>query len=272
MAKSLLKQQIDDYQKQGYFFPIDVLNEDEVRFYRNSLEEAEALYGEQKFANTEWGLKTHLLMTCFDSLIRHPKILDVVEGILGPNLLCYESSFFSKPPRDDKFIGWHQDPTYWGLNSNDFVSVWVALSPSKVKSGCVRVLPKTHQQGIVPHIDTFDPRDMLTRGQKVSVNIDENQAVNMELEPGQASLHHVNIFHGSNPNCSDYRRIGFSIRYIPTSISPIAGTDSAMLVRGADTYGYWELEKRPKTDFEPEMIAYHQNLRDQRMNILMNLS
>lgn len=78
--------------------------------------------------------------------------------------------------------------------------------------------------------------------------------------------------YGSNPNCSDYRRIGFSIRYIPTSISPIAGTDSAMLVRGADTYGYWELEKRPKTDFEPEMIAYHQNLRDQRMNILMNLS
>jgi len=268
-----INQQAKFYHQEGYVFPISVLNAQDAEEYLNYLEQVETQYGIENFVNTNWGLKPHLLMTCFDDLIRHPAILDVVEAILGPNLLCYESAFFSKPAHDDQFISWHQDPTYWGLASNEFVSAWVALSPSKIESGCVRVLPRTHKDGILTHVDTFEEKNMLTRGQTVTGNLDESEAVDMELELGQMSLHHVSIVHGSNPNRSDYRRLGFSIRYIPPSVKPITDVqDSAMLVRGTDTHGYWDLEKRPKIDFAPEMIAHHQEIRDRRMNILMNVT
>ena len=137
-------------------------------------------------------------------------------------------------------MSWHQDLTYWGLDPADIVTAWIALSESGPQNGAMRVIPGTHTSEVVPHKDTFAANNLLSRGQEISVEVDETKAVTLELEPGQMSLHHVKLIHGSEPNPSDKRRIGLAIRYIPTHVRQIAGmTDSAMLVRGADAFGHF---------------------------------
>ena len=121
----------------------------------------------------------------------------------------------------------------------------------------------------MPHSDTFDDKNLLSRGQEVSVEVDESQAVDIELEPGQMSLHHVQIVHGSSPNLSQFPRIGFVVRYISTEIEQTSGfRDSAMLVRGEDHYGHFDLESPPDRDFDPAALAHFDRLRDQRKQIL----
>ncbi len=149
--------------------------------------------------------RSHVLFSWIDEMIRHPKILDAVEDLLGPDILCWNTSFFIKEARDPGFVSWHQDATYWGLSSSDVATAWVAMSPANKVSGCMKFVAGTHLKQ-VEHEDTFDKNNLLTRGQEIAVEVDEAQAVHVELKPGQASLHHVLLFHGSEPNRSDERR------------------------------------------------------------------
>ncbi len=248
---TLSADQIRHYQDQGYVFPHRVLDDAEVADYRAKLEaveRSETDAGHLKF-------KPHLVFTFLDDLIRHPKILDAVEGVIGPNILCWGTNFFTKEPKTTNFISWHQDLTYWGLDPADIVTAWVALSPATVASGCMRFVPASHKMEIVPHKDTFDENNMLTRGQEVAVEVDENDAVDIELKPGEMSLHHVKLIHGSNANSSDDRRIGFAIRYIPAYVRQVVGDkDSAVLVRGVDSEGNFEHETPPSADLDPAAL------------------
>ena len=116
-----------------------------------------------------------------------------------------------KEARNPSYVSWHQDLTYWGLDCDDLVTVWVALSPASEESGCMRVLPGSHRQELLPHEDIYDPDNMLTRGQEISIHVDEQAAVAMALEAGQMSLHNVRLAHASGPNRSGDRRIGVSL-------------------------------------------------------------
>jgi ectoine hydroxylase-related dioxygenase (phytanoyl-CoA dioxygenase family) len=137
------------------------------------------------------------------------------------------------------------------------VTVWVALTPSTPLSGCMQVVPGTHTRQ-VDHTDTFDEKNFLTRGQEIAVEVDKSKVVDVVLAPGEMSLHHVLLFHGSEPNRADHRRIGLSIRYIPTHLRQLgAPRDSATLVRGVDTFGHFEHEPAPKDAFAPEAVALH---------------
>jgi non-heme Fe2+,alpha-ketoglutarate-dependent halogenase len=149
------------------------------------------------------------------------------------------------------------------------LTVWVALSPSTARSGCMRVVPGTHLREVVPHSDTFSERNMLSRGQEIAVEVDEAHAIDLVLEPGQMSLHHVKIFHGSHQNRAEDRRIGFAIRYLPPRIHQEVGADAATLVRGEDRFGHFELEPAPAYDLVSEAVAYHRLVRDRRLAILM---
>jgi Phytanoyl-CoA dioxygenase (PhyH) len=268
MGKLLSDAQIRQYRNDGHLCPIRVLAAEEAAHYRARLEAAEAaadgsLPGPYKH-------KPHLVYTWAQELVRHPRILDAVEAVVGPDILCWESVFFNKEPRTPDFISWHQDITYWGLEAEgDVVTAWVALSPSTPESGCMRVVPGTHRREVVAHADTFATGNMLSRGQEIAVEVDEDHAVDLVLEPGQMSLHHVKIFHGSHPNRSADRRLGFAVRYLPPQVHQEVGADSATLVRGQDRFGYFELEPAPAHDLAPEAIAYHQRVRDRRMAILM---
>ena len=258
--------QIRSYHEQGYLFPLRVFPAEVAERYRRQLEAFEAEGGEVRQALRH---KPHLLFTFLDQLARNDAVLDAVEGVIGPNILCWASSFFTKEPHSENFISWHQDLTYWGLDPADIVTAWIALSPSTVESGCMRVIPRTHTQEVAPHKDTFAERNMLSRGQEIAVEVDEAHAVDLVLQPGQMSLHHVKIFHGSHQNRADDRRIGFAIRYLPPHIHQEVGDDAATLVRGEDRFGHFELEPAPAYDLAPEAVACHQRVRDRRLAILM---
>jgi ectoine hydroxylase-related dioxygenase (phytanoyl-CoA dioxygenase family) len=142
------------------------------------------------------------------------------------------------------------------------------MSPANKVSGCMKFIAGTHKQQ-VQHEDTFDQNNLLTRGQEIAVEVDEAKAVHVELKPGQASLHHVLLFHGSEPNRSDDRRIGLAIRYIPTHLKQAVGTrDWATLVRGKDTYGHFQPEYVPKRDLEPEALAFHKEVSEEQVRVL----
>ena len=268
MGKLLSDAQIRAYRQSGYLCPITALSAAEAARCRAKLEAAEAAAGGS--LPGRYRHKPHLVYTWAQELIRHPKILDAVEDVIGPDILAWESVFFIKEPKTEDYISWHQDITYWGLEAEgDVVTAWVALSPSTVESGCMRVVPGTHLREVVPHSDTFGQHNMLSRGQEIAVEVDEAHAVDLVLEPGQMSLHHVKIFHGSHQNRADDRRIGFAIRYLPPHVHQDVGTDTATLVRGKDRFGHFELEPAPAFDLASDAVAYHRRVRDQRLAILM---
>ena len=258
---------IAHYREHGYYAPIRVLSAAEAGNIRRRLEAHETAHGPLKGSMRH---KSHLLFTWLDGLIRHPAILDAVEGVIGPDILCWSSTFFIKEAHDAGFVSWHQDSTYWGLDPADIVTAWVALSESTAENGAMRVIPDTQKLEQVVHRDTFDPNNLLTRGQEIAVEVDENKAAMLSLQPGEMSLHHVRLIHGSDPNPSEKRRIGFAIRYLPTHVRQVVGTrDSATLVRGVDKFGNFEPEYAPDRDLSDAAVAFHAHVMGDQQKVLM---
>ena len=266
MSGSLSQQQVMDYERDGILFPVRIMSKEQAAELLQRLEALEKREGGALRSTSNQ--KPHLLFPWLNELVRHPKVLGAVESVLGPNLLCWASSFFIKNPQDGKYISWHQDSTYWDLSRPDVMTAWVALTPSTTENGCMQVIPGTHKQDQVPHRDTFAKSNLLSRGQEIAVEVDQSQAVNVVLQPGEMSLHHVRIFHGSEANRSPMRRVGFSIRYIPTSVSQVSGRTSATLVQGVDEYGYFDPEPTPRVEFDPESTRFHQQAID-RINSIV---
>ncbi len=245
------------YERDGYFLPIQVISPTEARGCRSRLEAFEADHG---VLSDTYRFKSYLLWTWLDELIRHPAILDAVEAVIGPNILCWSNDFFVKEPQNSGFVSWHQDATYWGLEPAEIVTAWLGFTASNRENGCVRVVPGSHLLGQIPHQDTFAEDNLLSRGQEVMVEVDEDDAVDLELSAGEASLHHVRIFHSSGANRSADRRIGVAFRYLPTHVRQTAGIrESAMLVRGVDEYGHFDAEPRPASDLDDAALAAHAN-------------
>jgi non-heme Fe2+,alpha-ketoglutarate-dependent halogenase len=266
---TLSEEQISAYERDGFLSPIPVLSRSEVDSYALRLEERiPAILGDPE-ENKRMQYKAHLLYTWLDALVHHSAILDAVESLLGPDILVWNSGFLVKPPRDPSFVSWHQDATYWGLEPMEVVSAWVALTDSTSENGCVRCLPGSHRLAQIPHRDSFAKNNMLSRGQAIQLDIDESQAVFLQLGAGEMSLHHVRTIHGSEPNRSDTYRIGFIINYISARVRQKSGSDSAMLVRGEDRFGHFEPDPRPATDRdECAILAHERAVRRQLANIL----
>ncbi len=243
------------YEKNGYYSAIRVLPAEEMAGYYDHMQAFAAARPED--AKRAFGPKCQLLFPALYDLVAHDGILDPVESIMGPNILCWGAGFFNKNAGDSAIVSWHQDSTYWGLEPMDIVSAWVAFTPSTVESGCMRVVPGTHVGGQLEHVDTFAEHNLLSRGQEVAAKVNENEAVDVELQPGEMSLHHVRIVHGSGPNRSDLPRFGFAVRYIPTHVRQLGGRTTAQLVRGVDEYRHFDPEPRPSADFADDALAFH---------------
>ncbi len=260
MPNILSEARVAAYRRDGYVFPIPVMSVDDALTCRRKLESIETPDGGLPGAGN---VKPHLLYTFLADLVRAPTVLDAVEDIIGPNILCWASGFFTKECGSNGFVSWHQDSTYWGLSDPDVVTAWIALSPSTPESGCMRVMPGTHAQDQIAHIDTHATTNMLSRGQEIAVDVDESQAIDIVLAPGEMSLHHVRLYHGSQINRSADRRIGYAVRYIPPHIRQINGpADSATLVRGVDRYNNFEHEPRPPSDMHADAVAWHRRAVD----------
>lgn len=261
MTKRLTPTDVNRYRRDGFVFPIPVLTSAEARECRRRLELAEATH------KAELRHKPHLLFTWLADLVRHPAILDAVEDVLGPNLLVWHASFFIKEARDDAFVSWHQDATYWGLSEPDVVTAWLAFTDATVENGAMRMVPGSHGEQLV-HRDTFAPNNLLSRGQEIAVDVDEARGADILLRAGEMSLHHVRMIHGSPPNRSNDRRIGFAIRYVPAYVRQLEGEDSALLVRGVDDYRHFIPERAPAYDLSPDAVAQHAEMKARVTKIL----
>lgn len=266
MPKLLSETQIAQYREAGYLAPIRIMEEAEAAALRGALEAVEARMGGPLRGDLRH--KSHLLFPFLAELVRDARLLDAVEDVLGPDLLCWNSNFFIKEARNPAFVSWHQDSTYWGLSAPEVATAWVALTASTAANGAMAVIPGSHTLDQAPHRDTFHRHNLLTRGQEIAVAVDETKAVTLALKPGEVSLHHVRLVHGSPPNPSGDRRIGFAIRYIPTHLRQLEGEDSATLVRGRDRFHHFALEPRPVREMAPEMMALHKESAERSARIL----
>ncbi len=254
MAGSLSSAELTQYQEQGILFPLPVMSTAEAAGYldaANGLEEA--LGGNCKPVELS---QMHLYYQWAHELITHPGILDAVESILGEDLIVWSAGLFPKHPGQGTIVGWHQDGTYWNLDSQQVVTAWLALSESNAANGCMRVIPGTQEWSIQPHRDTYSETNVLSRGQEVETEFPEDKALDVVLSPGQMSLHHVNLVHGSGPNMSQQQRTGYAIRYISPQVKQTGEeAPTGVLVRGEDRYGNYQLSGPPASLSPEESLA-----------------
>ena len=262
MPKSLTVEQVEKFHRDGFASPMTALSAHEAAAAANRLERYEADTG--KSAMDTLTFKGHMPFSLYCDMIRNPRILDALEDVVGPNIVCWGSSFFVKEPKSESFISWHADTYYYGLLPQETVTAWVAFTPANRVSGCIRVIPGSHLTD-----DGFEEtpleNNILRRGQTTR-NVDESKAVFMPLEPGQFSMHHECVVHSSEPNRSDHRRIGYAIHYCATSVYQDKyktgdGRPTAALVRGVDEFGHWQHEARTEVDFDPTIWEWAEEQR-----------
>src|SRR3989441_5522486 len=228
MPTKLSSVQAESYARDGFLSPIAALTGEQAAYYRGKLEAFEKAVGgplTSDGTDPRYRSRTHVLLTWVHALARHPAILDAIEDLIGPNILVYTSTWFIKEPESAAIAAWHQDATYFGLRPYVHVTAWLALTDATAENGCMEFLPGSHGRGQLPH--------------RAGV-------------AGEFSLHHTLCLHRSQPNRSSRRRIGLAISYIPTHVQHLGVKHKtpAMLVRGVDTFGHFELEPAPAVDLD----------------------
>ena len=258
------------YERDGFCCPIPIMDAQEASEWRTRLESLEERYADPtslpRALNNYLRVNAHIVLPFACQLACDPRIVAAVNEVLGPDILAWSAEFFTKEAGTDKVVSWHQDLTYWGIGAtDDEVTAWLALSPATPESGCMRFVPGSHKNQLLPHEDTFAAENLLSRGQEIAVDVNEADAVNVELKPGELSLHHGRLFHASGPNVSTDRRIGFAIRYITPKVKhTITARDYAMPVHGSGDTGSFIPITGPKSAFDAESIAlYEKVLTDQ---------
>ncbi len=255
MSGFLSERQRKDYADNGFLFPIEIMSEAEACQHIQRLTAIELQHGPMHYR-----VKPYLIFRSAYEIATNPMALNAVESVLGPDILLWDCGYIIKEPDSEGFVSWHQDMTYWGLDmasDDDLVTAWIALTPATRSNGSMQFVPGSHKRGKFAHNDTYDERNILHRGQSINDDFDEAMITQIELSPGQASLHHGWAVHSSNPNTSDSRRVGLAFNYIKPSVRQIVGEgESATLVRGRDDYGYYETEPVCESDFAPANIAF----------------
>lgn len=244
------------YDKDGYYFPIQAISSDQALHYRNQLEAAEKSVADDSAKKKLMQLQPAAVLYFADEIARLPSIVNPVTEILGENVLLWNATFFIKEPQSPSFISWHQDLKYWGLDDSHEVTAWLALSDVTAETGCMKFVAGSQKLDMVEHVDTFEKDNLLSRGQEIAVDVNEKDAVYVELKPGEMSLHHGKLFHGSSPNTTNDRRIGLALRYITTNMQQSADVKPyAKLVAGEDQFGHFRLLDPPAGVLKEDDIA-----------------
>ena len=193
-------------------------------------------------------LDRHLDVEFVWRLTTHPRVLDAVEAVLGSDILLLASNFFCKYPaaeRGERFVAWHQDVTYWGLEPPRAITGWIAIDDADEENGCMSVIPGSHRAGVLEHGKSARQGNLLSINQEVADGlVDEARAVSMPLRAGQMSLHDGLLLHGSHPNRSARRRCGLAVRFTTPDVRQVApnslrGYYRPVLVRGVDRHRHF---------------------------------
>jgi ectoine hydroxylase-related dioxygenase (phytanoyl-CoA dioxygenase family) len=237
----------ENFARDGYAAPLDILSAGEVIRCRHQYDQLEA---ERKAKGiTARPTQQHFVFKPFWDLATHPRVLEIMRAAIGDDLALIATGFFAKSPGDcEKYVAWHQDTTYWGLEPPFAATLWIAIDDSDIENGCLRVIPGSHRT-LLPHGKSVKTGNILGNNQEIDpAFIDESRAVDLELKAGQASLHHGLTVHGSNPNRSQRRRCGMTVRFTRPDVRPVAGVfvDKPILVSGEDRYGNFTYLPKPQ--------------------------
>ena len=265
MPKRLSDDQIARYHADGFVHQIDIFTPDEVGQIVADLLDAEERFPDQLDAAGRNNV--HYVVPALDRVAHDARILDAVEDLIGPDILVCGTTLFIKDPETKGFISWHQDARYIGLEPHDWVTAWVALGDVSFENGCMQMIPGSHVGPLKEHEDTFGEDNLLTRGQSVP-DVDVTQAVPVEMRAGQLSLHHPRVVHGSGPNLSKRRRLGFAIQsYIAPNVDQVIGKNWVQLARGEDKYQHHPVTGHPSGLMHPDEIAFRDMTNDELSKI-----
>jgi len=243
--------QVNQYNEKGYLSPISIADRVEASRYRTQFDDLESRVGREK---SQIGLVDYHFQEEFIwELATHPRVLDTVEAIAGPNFFLLATHFFCKygnGPDTDAFVAWHQDVTFWGLEPPYAITAWYAVDDSDQENGCMQVIPGTQENGVMEHGKSQQEGNLLSINQEVALSPEQlATAVDMPLTAGQMSLHDGTVVHGSLPNKSYRRRCGLTLRYVPTWVKQTEANSydqrwKGILVRGVDEEkNFGELER-----------------------------
>jgi non-haem Fe2+, alpha-ketoglutarate-dependent halogenase len=249
-------EKLNRFDELGYCTEIQVADPPDALRYQSLFNEIEAREGRDKCKTGLYDL--HFTVPFVWELATHPKILDCVAELLGPNILLMSSHFFGKYGPSEAFVAWHQDVTYWGLEPPIAVTAWYAIDDSDVENGCMQVIPRTHKNGIRLHGKSADAAaNLLSINQEVAVSDSElDRVVDIELRAGQMSLHHGLTIHGSRANPTSRRRCGLAMVYLPTSVKQVCASSlgtqwKTILVRGKNSERFFHERPHPHFDLIP---------------------
>ena len=244
------------FERDGYVAPLDILSPTEVAEYRATYDQLEA--DRKAKGVTARPTQQHFVYKPFWDLATHPRVLQIMREAIGEDLVLIATGFFSKTPGDcEKYVAWHQDTTYWGLEPHFAATLWIAIDDSDIENGCLRVIPGSHKE-LLPHGKSAKTGNILGNNQEIDpAFIDESKAADLELKAGQASLHHGLTVHGSNPNRSNRRRCGMTVRFTTPNVRPVPGifVDKPILISGKDRYGHFEYLPKPTFDSTPAELS-----------------
>lgn len=245
--KSLTEVQIADFNRLGFIRPLDLFADEEAaslrRYFDDVLNRAMAA-GQDSYSIST----AHMKYGRVYDLLKTPRIVASVRDLLGENVIGWGSHFFCKMPGDGKRVSWHQDASYWPLSPTKTVTVWLAIDDADVENACMRFLAGSHLQG---HL-TFRPsrpEEHNVLNQTVD-NVEQyGEPIDDVLKAGQFSIHSDLLLHGSEPNDSDRRRCGLTLRYCSADVKADLGWNAkGVVVSGEDSSGHWGNPSRPSCD------------------------
>jgi non-haem Fe2+, alpha-ketoglutarate-dependent halogenase len=262
--KALTAEQVASYRHNGFLYPLPGLSEAEITTCLTGLERFETeLDSPIAEADVKWRSHAYTHLPWFNDLVRHPRILDAIEDVIGPDILVWTSTFFIKEPHSKTFAAWHQDGAFFGLDPSEQICAWVALTDASKEAGCMEMLSGKGAPRLYHHA-AMGLKDSINRaGQTIVEPFDKSNPTAMALKAGEFSLHHELAVHRSAPNHAAHRRVGIGLNYLP----PHARVDGpvrlkAMLVRGEDKYGYWDLVDPPAAERDDATLSIHQQVSD----------
>lgn len=259
MPKRLTTDQVDAFGRDGFLPARPVLTAGETAHNRAALEAYETALGSPVTALPPMrARKLHVRFGWAATLVRHPAILDVIEDLIGPDILVFNATFFIKEAHSAGITAWHQDSTYFGLDPQEHVTGWVALSDATGESGCMEFIPGSSHWGQLHHAARALANSINHGSQTVVAPFDASHVVAVPVRAGEMSCHHTRVLHRSGPNAADDRRIGLGISYIPAHVRHTGSMRMpATLVRGEDRYGHFDPEPDPRTLSEAESVQAH---------------
>jgi non-heme Fe2+,alpha-ketoglutarate-dependent halogenase len=242
VPKLLTSEQHQRFLSEGFVFPVRVFSAAEAERYRSACAELEVRLGGKP--RTVEVRQMHLHFAWAHQLATHARVLDAVEDLLGPNLIIWATELFTKHPRDAVVsIAWHRDGAYMGLDPERTVTAWIALTGSGPANGGMRVVQESNRKKYL-HLKA-DQKEV--SGRRLPREPADN-IIDVELQPGEMSLHDVHVLHGSGPNLSAQKRVGFAVRFTTPESAPALDHPPAILARGEDRYGHFELVEPPVDD------------------------